>query len=145
MSRAQLVEVVERPGALVSLGFEPGVVDSIVSETGTDDALPLLAYLLQELYFASGPGGTVTEELYRRLGGVPGALARQADNTVTELGAGVGIDAVLRVLLRFVTVEGRRWPAVMCRCPNSANGTAMSSMPSSRHGCCALTSRATAP
>ncbi|MBZ9639248.1 AAA family ATPase [Streptomyces sp. PSKA30] len=107
LGRAQLVEVVERPGALVGLRFESGVVDSIVSETGTDDALPLLAYLLQELYFASGPGGTVTEELYRRLGGVSGALARQADNTVTGLGSGVGIDSVLRVLLRFVTVEGQ--------------------------------------
>lgn len=107
LGRAQLAEVVERPGALVGLTFEPGVVDTIVSETGTDDALPLLAYLLQELYFASGPGGTVTEELYRRLGGVPGALARQADSTVTSLGAGVDIDFVLRALLRFVTVEGR--------------------------------------
>ncbi|MDT6982668.1 AAA family ATPase [Streptomyces lusitanus] len=107
LGRAQLVEVVERPGTLVGLRFVPGVVDSIVNETGTDDALPLLAYLLQELYFAAGPGGTVTEELYRRLGGVPGALARQADNTVTALGAGVGIDFVLRVLLRFVTVEGQ--------------------------------------
>ncbi|MGW3423516.1 nSTAND1 domain-containing NTPase [Streptomyces phaeochromogenes] len=105
LGRAQLAEVVERPGSLVGLAFGPGVVDTIVSETGADDALPLLAYLLQELYFASGPGGTVTEELYRRLGGVPGALARQADNTVT--GLGVGIDFVLRVLLKFVTVEGQ--------------------------------------
>ncbi|WP_255310352.1 NACHT and WD repeat domain-containing protein [Streptomyces sp. DI166] len=107
LDRAQLVEVVERPGALVGLRFEPGAVDSIVSETGTDDALPLLAYLLQELYYAAGSGGTVTEEVYRRLGGVPGALARQADNTVTALGTGIGIDFVLRVLLRFVTVEGQ--------------------------------------
>ncbi|MFI1923226.1 AAA family ATPase [Streptomyces sp. NPDC020377] len=107
LGRAQLAEVVERPGSLVDLRFESGVVDSIVSETGTDDALPLLAYLLQELYFASGPGGTVTEELYRGLGGVPGALARQVDNTVTALGTDVGIDFVLRVLLRFVTVEGQ--------------------------------------
>ncbi|WNZ09259.1 WD40 repeat domain-containing protein [Streptomyces sp. 11x1] len=107
LGRAQLVEAVERPGALVGLRFESGVVDSIVGETGTDDALPLLAYLLQELFFAAGPGGTVTEELYQRLGGVPGALARQADNTVTGLGAGLGIDSVLRVLLKFVTVEGQ--------------------------------------
>ncbi|MFI2430774.1 AAA family ATPase [Streptomyces sp. NPDC018693] len=107
LGRAQLAEVVERPGALVGLGFEPGVVDTIVSETGTDDALPLLAYLLQELYFAAGPGETVTEELYRRLGGVSGALARQADITVTGLGTGIGIGSVLRVLLRFVTVDGQ--------------------------------------
>ncbi|MFJ5560432.1 AAA family ATPase [Streptomyces sp. NPDC093250] len=107
LGRAQLAEVVEAPGALVGLSFPPGVVDTIVGETGTDDALPLLAYLLQELYFASGPGGTVTEELYQRLGGVPGALARQADNTVAGLGTGDTIDFVLRVLLKFVTVEGQ--------------------------------------
>ncbi|MGK5643366.1 nSTAND1 domain-containing NTPase, partial [Streptomyces sp. URMC 126] len=86
LSRVQLAEVVERPGVLVGLSFAPGVVDTIVDETGTDDSLPLLAYLLQELYFTCGPGGTVTEETYRRLGGVPGALARQADSTVAALG-----------------------------------------------------------
>ncbi|MGK5450035.1 nSTAND1 domain-containing NTPase [Streptomyces radiopugnans] len=107
LSRVQLAEVVERPGVLVGLSFAPGVVDTIVDETGTDDSLPLLAYLLQELYFTCGPGGTVTEETYRRLGGVPGALARQADSTVAALGTADGIDSVLRVLLKFVTVEGR--------------------------------------
>ncbi|MFH8636033.1 nSTAND1 domain-containing NTPase [Streptomyces goshikiensis] len=107
ISRGQLAQVVERPGALVDLSFEQGVVDTIVEETGTDDALPLLAYLLQELYFASGPGGTVTQDLYRRLGGVAGALSRQADHTVTGLGPVYEIGFVLRVLLRFVTVQGQ--------------------------------------
>ncbi|MFF3762807.1 AAA family ATPase [Streptomyces sp. NPDC001922] len=107
LSRGQLAQVVERPGAMVGLSFAPGVVDTIVDETGADDALPLLAYLLQELYFASGPGGTVTEDLYRGLGGVAGALARQADHTVAELAPAEGIDFVLRVLLRFVTVQGQ--------------------------------------
>ncbi|MER6011709.1 nSTAND1 domain-containing NTPase [Streptomyces bluensis] len=104
----QLAQVVERPGALVGLSFAPGVVGAIVNDVGTDDALPLLAYLLQELYFASGPGEIVSEELYRSLGGVAGALARQADQTVAELGCGdEGIDSVLKVLLRFVTVQGQ--------------------------------------
>ncbi|MGW0773982.1 nSTAND1 domain-containing NTPase [Streptomyces sp. NPDC002835] len=107
LGRGQLAEVVERPGALVGLSFAPGVVDAIVDETGADDALPLLAYLLQELYFAAGPGGTVTEEMYRGLGGVAGALARQTDHTVAELGPDNGIDFVLRVLLKFVTVQGQ--------------------------------------
>lgn len=107
LGRNQLAQVVERPGALVGLSFAPDVVDTIVDETGSDDALPLLAYLLQELYFAVGPGGTVTEELYREFAGVAGSLARQADHTVAELGTSDGIDVVLRVLLRFVTVQGR--------------------------------------
>ncbi|WEH42029.1 AAA family ATPase [Streptomyces sp. AM 2-1-1] len=107
LARNQFAQVVERPGALVGLSFAPGVVDSIVEEAATDDALPLLAYLLQELYFASGPGRTVTPELYRGLGGVAGALARQADQTVADLGPDDGVDFVLQVLLRFVTVQGQ--------------------------------------
>ncbi|MFH7339043.1 AAA family ATPase [Streptomyces sp. KHY 26] len=107
LSRAQLVRVVERPGALVGMSFAPGLVETIVDDTGTDDALPLLAYLLQELYFVCGPGNTVTEESYHRLGGVAGALARQADNTVAALDSPDGVDFVLRVLLRFVTLEER--------------------------------------
>lgn len=104
LARSRLVQAVERPGSLVGLAFEPGLVDEIIADTGTEDALPLLAYLLQELYFASGPGKVVTRELYRGMGGVGGALARQADQTVAELD--VEIDFVLRVLLRFVTVQG---------------------------------------
>ncbi|MPY42085.1 AAA family ATPase [Streptomyces phyllanthi] len=108
LGRNQLAQVVERPGALVGLSFAPGVVDAIVNDVGTDDALPLLAYLLQEMYFASGAGETVSVELYRSLGGVAGALARQADHTVAELGCGDdSIDAVLKVLLGFVTVQGQ--------------------------------------
>ncbi|MFC5954891.1 AAA family ATPase [Streptomyces pratens] len=107
LNRAQLAQVVERPAALVGMSFAPGLVGTIVDDTGTDDALPLLAYLLQELYFACGPGGTVTEETYRRLGGVAGALARQADSTVAALSTPDGIDFALRVLLRFVTLEER--------------------------------------
>ncbi|MFH8473167.1 AAA family ATPase [Streptomyces sp. NPDC018000] len=107
LSRAQLAQVVERPGALVGISFAPGLVETIVDDTGTDDALPLLAYLLQELYFACGPGGTVTEEKYQRLGGVAGALARQADNTVAALNPPNGIEFALRVLLKFVTFEER--------------------------------------
>ncbi|GAA3292886.1 hypothetical protein GCM10020295_13310 [Streptomyces cinereospinus] len=107
LNRAQLARVVERPADLVGMSFAPGLVETILNDTGTDDALPLLAYLLQELYFACGPGGTVTEETYRQLGGVAGALARQADSTVAALGTPDGIDFALRVLLKFVTLEER--------------------------------------
>ncbi|WP_326599592.1 WD40 repeat domain-containing protein [Streptomyces sp. NBC_01803] len=107
LGRRQLIEAVEKPGSLVGLSFAPGVVDTIVNDTGSNDALPLLAYLLQELYFGSGPDGTITEELYRSRGGVAGALARQADHTVSALQGANAIDSVLRVLLRFVTVQGQ--------------------------------------
>ncbi|MFD7505282.1 WD40 repeat domain-containing protein [Streptomyces sp. NPDC059850] len=108
IGRSQLTQVVQGPGSLVGMDFAPGLAETIADEAGTNDALPLLAFLLQELYFATGPGATVTEDLYRRLGGVAGALARQADHAVSELSDAGGIDPVLRVLLKFVTIEGQQ-------------------------------------
>ncbi|WP_405669005.1 hypothetical protein [Streptomyces sp. NBC_00055] len=89
----RLSQAVERPGALVDLSFGPGDVASIVDDAVTDNGLPLLAYLLQELYFASGRGETVTEEPYRNLGGVTSAIARQADHTVEQISAEAGVGA----------------------------------------------------
>lgn len=107
MGRAQLALVVREPGAMVDMSFAPGLVETMVEDAGTSDALPLLAYLLQELYYGAGPAATVSEDLYRRLGGVAGALARQADQTVSQLRGSHGVDVVLRTLLRCVTVEGQ--------------------------------------
>jgi len=107
IGRPQLLQAVQRPGELVGMTFAPGLPEIIVDDAGSSDALPLLAYLLQELYFAVGPGGTVTEDRYRSLGGVAGALSRQADQVMAELRAEGRADAVFPVLLKFVTVEGQ--------------------------------------
>ncbi|WP_243761727.1 WD40 repeat domain-containing protein [Streptomyces sp. YIM 98790] len=108
MSREQLVRAIEQPGALAGMAFAPGLADAMVDDAASTDALPLLAYLLEEMYLEVGPGGAATESLYHRLGGVPGALARQADNSVAELReTGQDTDQVLRVLLKFVAVEGQ--------------------------------------
>ncbi len=105
-SRAELVAIVQRPAELAGMGFEEGLVGQIVDETGNADALPLLAYLLQELYFAVGSGGTATFEAYRALGGVVGALARQADAVFTEMRGVYGPEPVLSLLLRLVAMDG---------------------------------------
>ncbi|WP_084338825.1 WD40 repeat domain-containing protein [Actinomadura oligospora] len=107
LTRRQLAQIVERPAELADLRFAPGLVGAIVDDAETADALPLLAYLLQELYFAAGPGGTVTEDAYRVQGGVAGALARQADLVMAELSGQDGSENVLAVLLKFVTVDGQ--------------------------------------
>ncbi|WP_432277962.1 hypothetical protein [Nocardia cyriacigeorgica] len=52
------------------------MVDHILGDTATADALPLLAYLLQELYLAAGPSRRATFEHYQRLGGVASPLLR---------------------------------------------------------------------
>ena len=107
IGRPQLIQAIQQPGELVGMTFAPGLVETIVDDAGTSDALPLLAYLLQELYFAVGPGATVTLDRYRALGGVVGALSRQADQALAELREEDGAESVFAVLLKFVTVEGQ--------------------------------------
>ncbi|MFI0907069.1 AAA family ATPase [Streptomyces sioyaensis] len=102
LGRDALHEVIERPAEQAGLAFAPGVVARMVDECGGGDALPLLAYTLQELYQrAGGAGGTVSEEAYRALGGVAGALSEQADRITAELRGA----PVIETLLRFVTVD----------------------------------------
>lgn len=86
LTDAELRSVVTGPADLVGLEFAPGLVDRILADTATADALPLLAYLLQELYLAAGPSRRATFEHYQRLGGVAGSLSRQAAEAVDRLG-----------------------------------------------------------
>ncbi|GAA3736942.1 hypothetical protein GCM10022205_23650 [Spinactinospora alkalitolerans] len=104
LGRAELTEAVERPAEAVDMRFEPGLVDTVVTDTGSGDALPLLAHLLQELYLRIGAGRTATYADYRALGGVPGALARHADQVVAELREEEDAAEIMRVLLLFVTI-----------------------------------------
>ncbi|MER7508096.1 AAA family ATPase [Streptomyces lavendulae] len=110
LPREALHEVVARPGAAAGVEFEAGLVPRIVDDCGGGDALPLLAYTLQELYRrAGGPGSVIGHALYREVGGVAGALVGQADRIRAELlgpGAPHGDDPVVGTLLRLVTVRG---------------------------------------
>ncbi|MGW6708461.1 NACHT and WD repeat domain-containing protein [Streptomyces sp. NPDC054956] len=111
LGRDALYEVVARPAAAAGVEFEAGLVSRIVEDCGGGDALPLLAYTLQELYRrAGGAGSTVTHALYREVGGVAGALIGQADRIHAALLDSAapppgGEDPVVAMLLRLVTVE----------------------------------------
>ncbi|WP_460773297.1 nSTAND1 domain-containing NTPase [Nocardiopsis nanhaiensis] len=104
LDRQHLVEIIERPAEAAGLRFEDGLVEQIAADTGSGDALPLLAYLLQEIHIRAGTRGTATQADYRALGGVEGALTRHADQVTAELRADSDLDRILRILLRFVTV-----------------------------------------
>ncbi|MFF4369150.1 NACHT and WD repeat domain-containing protein [Streptomyces sp. NPDC001594] len=112
LEREALHEVVARPAAAAGGSFEAGLVSRIVDDCGGGDALPLLAYTLQELYRrAGGPGSVIGYAHYREAGGVAGALVGQADRIRAELlgpdaDSGAGPDPVVRTLLRLVTVRG---------------------------------------
>jgi WD40 repeat protein len=103
LSRAALVEVIERPARRAGLTFDPPSLPQwMAADAGGGDALPLLAYALQELCLAAGSGGVLSADAYQRIGGVAGVLTRQADKVAAELGGAEG--EVLATLLQFVTI-----------------------------------------
>ena len=66
LSRTRLPEVIEHPAQRAGLDFEAGLVERMVEETTGGDALPLLAYTLQELWQRVGPEGTGSASLIMR-------------------------------------------------------------------------------
>ena len=66
------------------LQFAAGLVEQMVEETTGGDALPLLAYMLRELYQQAGADGVVTIAEYHGLGGVIGALQSRVTGSETN-------------------------------------------------------------
>ena len=82
-----LRDVIEKPAALsdVGLTFEGDLVGDLLFEVqGQVGALPLLQFTLDQL-FQRRSGRQLTLSAYRELGGVKGALTRQAEKTYSEL------------------------------------------------------------
>ncbi|MGP4022322.1 nSTAND1 domain-containing NTPase [Actinomadura sp. 3N407] len=109
LDRAALRTVIREPAERAGITFEPPeLVAQMAEDTRDGTALPLLAYLLHELYLHVGRNGTITLEDYRRTGGVDGALTRRADRLMLELEALEPAPPVLQTLLKFVKfTEGR--------------------------------------
>lgn len=80
MSAAELEDAVRLPAARAQVGFEDGVVSSIVTETASNPgSLPMLQFALFDL-FERRVDGCITAAAYQALGGVAGALAGRADD-----------------------------------------------------------------
>jgi WD40 repeat protein len=77
-------QIIEGPARVAGLQLESGLVQAMVDDTETQDALPLLAFTLRELWERHGrEDGRLTVEEYReRLGGLDGSVARAADAVV---------------------------------------------------------------
>jgi tetratricopeptide (TPR) repeat protein len=105
LDRARMRTIIERPAGRAGVGFAPGLVERIVEDAGSGEALPLLASTLRELYELghSRGDGIVRTEDYEQLGGIR-AQARTADLLYQELhNRGLG-DIVLPTLTRLVTL-----------------------------------------
>ncbi len=87
MDMKELRAVIELPAALpdVQLSFEDDLVSDLLFEVkGQAGALPLLQFTLDQL-FQRRSGHRLTLQDYREIGGVRGALAKQAESTYASL------------------------------------------------------------
>ena len=121
LSRTRLPLVIQQPAQRAGLQFAAGLVEQMVEETTGGDALPLLAYMLRELYQQAGADGKLTVAEYEALGGVIGALQSRADRLTDELGRRGRGELVLPTLTKFVVIEGEAEPTSR-RIPRSTLG-----------------------
>ncbi|MEU4240004.1 AAA family ATPase [Actinoplanes sp. NPDC026619] len=105
LERADLFAIIERPAERAGISFTPDLVNHMVEDVATGDALPLLAYTLRELVVLAGAHREITEHHYREIKGVSGALSNRADRIRRALLAEDPSMPVLETLLRFVTLD----------------------------------------
>ena len=106
LTNSALLELIQRPALEAGLQFEPLTLpQTIVSECSSGMALPLLAYMLHELYLSSTKSKTLSEPAYRSLGAVSGVIAKQADKVTVELISANADAPVMETLTKFVTIN----------------------------------------
>jgi WD40 repeat protein len=107
LDREMLRDVIEQPARVARLRLDPGLTASLVADTSSGEALPLLAFTLRQLAVGLSAGGTLTFARYRELGGVRGALTRHADAALAAAVQTSGLTEhdVLAGLTRLVTVD----------------------------------------
>ncbi|MGP3957133.1 nSTAND1 domain-containing NTPase [Nonomuraea sp. 3N208] len=85
MHREQLKEVIERPlEGIPAVGYDPMLVETILDDAGNQQgALPLLGFVLEKLWQKRSQG-QISFAAYGELGGVRGALAKEAERIWQE-------------------------------------------------------------
>ena len=103
LTTAELTTAVADPARQAGAELEEGLVTTIVADVAEEaGALPMLQYALTEL-FARRDGRLLTQEAYRAIGGVTGALAKRAEEVFAGLDE-PGQELARQLFLRLVTL-----------------------------------------
>ncbi|MEM7313916.1 MAG: TIR domain-containing protein, partial [Planctomycetota bacterium] len=108
MTRDELRSTIVEPAKHVNLTFQPGLVETILDDVGSEPGnLPLLEYSLTELWKCRDRSGELTLEAYEETGRVKGAIATRADQIYKSMTPEAQA-ACQRLMIRLVTLgEGR--------------------------------------
>ena len=112
LPRAAFHSVIEGPATLAGLELEPGLASRIVDEARTDDALPLLAFALRELWDRYGKEDLkLTGAEYESFGGLEAAVGRRAEQILATVRPSAEELKAFRTTLVFgmaeLSAEGR--------------------------------------
>jgi len=102
-----LAEMIRRPAEAAGLTFapNPGLVDRILSDTGTGPgALALMEFLLSKLYDVRD-GTVLTERVYETLGGVGGVIEARAEAAIREPNGSIDEARLSTVFRALVTID----------------------------------------
>ncbi|NQZ57218.1 MAG: hypothetical protein HRT88_07085, partial [Lentisphaeraceae bacterium] len=105
----ELNEIIRYPAIAAGLSFEddPQTGSSLElticrEAVNSPEGLPLLEFLLSELYSLAQNDGLITWDEYSRLGGIEGALTQRAEKTLTDLPADCRL-SLSRVILKLMS------------------------------------------
>jgi WD40 repeat protein len=103
MARSELRRAIVEPAESVALSFEDGLVEEILSDVGDEPGnLPLLEFLLKELWDRHSPDRRLTFSSYATTGRVKHAIATRAEGELKKLSPEQQA-AARRFLIRLVT------------------------------------------
>jgi WD40 repeat protein len=111
LSPSDISQIIEQPARIAGVDVEPGLVQAMIADCEGGDALPLLAFILRELYERTDTAGRMDVAAYRHLGGLHGAVARVADEVVeaAELEPAQPNELRLALLTMVRLTDDDRW------------------------------------
>jgi WD40 repeat protein len=121
LDRARLAGIIKGPARKGQLVLSDDLVQRLVEDTGSGEALPLLAYVLRLLTEHSERGDRIGVEQYEQINGVQGALRARADETLTRAVAATGHTAeeILKAFADLASLDDAGRPTRR-RIPRSA-------------------------
>jgi WD40 repeat protein len=102
-----LTQAIEQPAELAGIDLGRGLVQAILNEANTGDALPLVAFTLRQLYEDYADDSLITVEEFReQLGGLSGSVAKVASAVLTSQSlSGEDEEQLRRAFLAMVRIN----------------------------------------
>ena len=93
--------VITMPARLAAIEIEDGLVDRLIADTATPDALPLLSFTLWVMCRDRGEDERLEVAAYEKLGGLQGTITREADAVLAAAAREQKQDDLRRALLQM--------------------------------------------